>query len=73
MRGRPSFADRAPSSVRRGRLIAIALGVAAVLAGCNAHHVALTQRCPAVSHRGAPGLPKMGLTGVALKVEEKCT
>jgi len=58
----------------RRLLAAFVLVVASIsLTGCNHHNEALTRPCPTGAGVKAATLPKLGLTRVELKLQEKCT
>ncbi len=59
-------------AISRRRLTGIALVLAAATAGCTSHNVELTRACPTGSGVRAAALPKIGLSRLELKLQEKC-
>jgi hypothetical protein len=67
----PTTHKRATAARRALVACLLVLGTS-ILAACTPHQVSQVHPCAAPSSRGAPQLPKVGLTPAELKAQAKC-
>jgi hypothetical protein len=68
----PAPTHKCASLARRALAACLLLVGASMLAACTPHQVSQVQPCAVSSSRGAPQLPKIGLTADELKEQAKC-